>query len=382
MGNEIKLELARAEELDAYMTIIEDAKSFQQEQGFVQWNDEYPTRELICEDIATGKGYALKVDGKLAGYMCVHFDGEEIYEKIRGQWKTQKPYGVMHRMAFDRKFRGRGLTEAAFSGIEELCRERGIYSLRVDTDPCNKRMQHVFEKCGFTFRGLIEFQGDKRAYDKDLREKASNYDKVIESWRKRFLSMDAEKLIQRFHLKADEEALYLTYFSRELRIDRSTGEIRDTSRPEHTPGFNTVMTVYNMFHYAVDCPRASGTMVPFREVKRVYPFEAAYKKTILSRLEKLFSGHAKELRTACERLRGIDLGKGDAGYLLPVFPFLNIAVFFWEGDEEFPPQANMLFDSNITDFVHEENVVGIAADAVYYLAQAAGIETEEIYAGN
>ena len=135
-----------------------------------------------------------------------------------------------------------------------------------------------------------------------------------------------------------------------------------------------------MFHYACETPVESGKLVPFREVKRVYPFEAAYKRTILRRFSETFSGHVKELSKACESLGGKRLPQGDAGYVLPVFPFLHIAVLFWDGDEEFEAQGNMLFDSNITDFFHEENVVCVAADAVYYLTLEAGMEGEEIYA--
>ena len=36
----------------------------------------------------------------------------------------------------------------------------------------------------------------------------SNYDQVIENWRLKFLEMDQEKLTRKFHLEADEEALY------------------------------------------------------------------------------------------------------------------------------------------------------------------------------
>ena len=44
----------------------------------------------------------------------------------------------------------------------------------------------------------------------------SNYDQVIENWRLKFLEMDQEKLTRKFHLEADEEALYIVYFSRKL----------------------------------------------------------------------------------------------------------------------------------------------------------------------
>ena len=146
------------------------------------------------------------------------------------------------------------------------------------------------------------------------------------------------------------------------------------------PGFDTVMNIYNTFYYAAEHPVASGNLVAFRQVKRVYPFEAAYRRTIISRLQKIFSGKTAELKKACEILGGTPLPQGDVGYVLPVFPFLNIAVLFWDKDEEFDAQANMLFDSEITEFMHEENVVCVAADAVYYLTQAAGLPPEKIYA--
>ena len=202
----------------------------------------------------------------------------------------------------------------------------------------------------------------------------SNYDQVIENWRLKFLEMDQEELIRKFQLEADEEFLYIIYFSKRFRIDRKNGFITEDGK---SPGFDTVMNIYNTFYYSAAHPVASGNLVAFRQVKRVYPFEAAYRRTIISRLQELFSGKTEELRKACEALGGTLLPQGDVGYVLPVFPFLNIAVLFWDKDEEFEAQANMLFDS---EFMHEENVVCVAADAVYYLTLAAGMTPEKIYA--
>ena len=205
----------------------------------------------------------------------------------------------------------------------------------------------------------------------------SNYDQVIENWRLKFLEMDQEELIRKFQLEADEEFLYIIYFSKRFRIDRKNGFITEDGK---SPGFDTVMNIYNTFYYSAAHPVASGNLVAFRQVKRVYPFEAAYRRTIISRLQELFAGKTEELRKACEAHGGTLLPQGDVGYVLPVFPFLNIAVLFWDKDEEFEAQANMLFDSEITEFMHEENVVCVAADAVYYLTLAAGMTPEKIYA--
>lgn len=209
-----------------------------------------------------------------------------------------------------------------------------------------------------------------------MKAEKSNYEQVIENWRRKFLEMDQVALIRKFDLEADDEALYITYFSRKLRIDRKNGVITDQGG---RPGFDTVMNIYNTFYYAAEHPVASGNLVAFRQVKRVYPFEAAYRRTIIFRLQKTFSGKTAELKKACEILGGTPLPQGDVGYVLPVFPFLNIAVLFWDKDEEFDAQANMLFDSEITEFMHEENVVCVAADAVYYLTRAAGLPSGKIY---
>ena len=48
-------------------------------------------------------------------------------------------------------------------------------------------------------------------------------------------------------------------------------------------------------------------------------------------------------------------------------------VVFWDGDDEFKAQANILFDADITDFLHEETVVCIGADLVKRLCEEAGL---------
>lgn len=128
------LEPARIEEIDVCMEIIKEGKKFQEEQGFTQWTDDYPDTDKIRSDIENIKGYVLKMEGKSAGYMCIDFDGEPAYDDIQGKWRSEGPYAVIHRMAFRKEFRGRGLTDITFKLIEDLCIENDIHCIRVDTD--------------------------------------------------------------------------------------------------------------------------------------------------------------------------------------------------------------------------------------------------------
>jgi len=161
------LEPAKTHELDLCIAILREGRAFQQEQGFTQWTDDYPTPALIEQDIREQQGYLFKIDGEAAGYMYLSFDGDPTYPSIEGKWLSDIPYIVVHRIALSRRFAGRGLSTAAFGEIQKLCEEKGLHSIRIDTDKKNHRMQHVLEKNGFTFCGYVLFDGDKKwAYEK------------------------------------------------------------------------------------------------------------------------------------------------------------------------------------------------------------------------
>ena len=163
------LEAAQMEDCEVCRRIIDMGREFQQEQGFVQWTEDYPNLDTIRDDIKNKKGYVVKVDGVIAGYMCIDFDGEPAYESIEGAWRTEGPYAVVHRMAFSRDFRGMGLADVTLKLIEELCVQNGVRAIRVDTDFPNRRMQHILTKNGFEHCGVIVFQGSgKLAYDKSF----------------------------------------------------------------------------------------------------------------------------------------------------------------------------------------------------------------------
>jgi hypothetical protein len=93
--------------------------------------------DTIRSDIQNAKAYIIKMDDRIAGYMCIDFDGEPAYADIQGTWRAQKPYAVIHRMAFQKEFRGIGLTDLTFKLIEKLCIQNDIYYIRVAVKDIN-----------------------------------------------------------------------------------------------------------------------------------------------------------------------------------------------------------------------------------------------------
>jgi len=156
------LQPAQPAELSICLDIIRDGRSFQQEQGFTQWTEEYPSAALIGQDLQEGSGYLFRIDGEAAGYMYLGFDGDPDYGAEECGFQPGVPYAVVHRIALSRRFAGRGLSSKVFDAVKALCLQRGLHCIRIDTDRQNLRMQHVLEKNGFVRRGIVYFAGDPK----------------------------------------------------------------------------------------------------------------------------------------------------------------------------------------------------------------------------
>ncbi len=169
MNKNYILRLAKESEADVSMEMINEAKAFLRSNGVDQWQTGYPSYETIAADIAAKRGYVLMDGEEYVAYMCIDFDGEPAYNDLVGNWLTEGPYGVMHRLATRSAYRGKGMASVAFMLGGELMKERGCVSFRVDTDNDNLIMKHLLAKNGFEYCGTIWFDNsEKIAFEKRL----------------------------------------------------------------------------------------------------------------------------------------------------------------------------------------------------------------------
>lgn len=147
---------AMESDINSIMKIIKQAQDYFKKQGIDQWQNNYPNIETIKNDIAKGYGYVLLKDGEVAGTVAVSFDGEKTYEYIYdGKWLSDFEYAVIHRMAIDNNLKGLGLASIIMKKVEEMCINKGIKSIRIDTHEDNKSMQRLIEKNRFQYCGII-----------------------------------------------------------------------------------------------------------------------------------------------------------------------------------------------------------------------------------
>ena len=133
------------------------------------------------------------------------------------------------------------------------------------------------------------------------------------------------------------------------------------------------MNIYNLFWYSKADARFQDRWVPFRDVKDAGPFAPAFEKHVLLPFARTFTGKTEQLLEAAKKLGADMVKQGDAGFILRCFDCIPIQYLFWDADEEFPAQGNILFDYSVTDRIHVESTVSLATDGVIRLAETAGV---------
>lgn len=202
-----------------------------------------------------------------------------------------------------------------------------------------------------------------------------NYKNVCEYWRLKALEFDYEERYAALGLPGyNENNLPITYFGVNYEINRVDARIHNLENPQEEVDFYTQSAIYHLFYFSKEAPRNSGNFIPLHELRGAAPFSPAFKKSTLMPFAKTFEGKTDQLIDAAEKLGFERLPNSDAGFQAMAFGCMPIRFLFWDGDEELPAQATILFDEKITDFTHEETVIGIGGDLVNRLFSAAGLK--------
>lgn len=142
------------------MGIIEDGRRALGALGIDQWQGCYPHRGAIESDVASGASYVVEESRRVLATVMIGFSGERDYDLIEGAWLTDSrsddpDYAVVHRLAVDAESLGRGVASFLLASAEDLSRDGGAASVRIDTHPGNRPMRRLLEKSGFAQCGTI-----------------------------------------------------------------------------------------------------------------------------------------------------------------------------------------------------------------------------------
>ena len=102
----------------------------------------------------------------------------------------------------------------------------------------------------------------------------------------------------------------------------------------------------------------NGAWKTFREMPWGEMYIKPYTGRVLTRAAFTFGTRVAAFKAACEKMGAMALKHGDAGYQFDFIGGYMIQIMVWEGDEEFPPNAQVIYSDNFeTGFAAEDRVV-------------------------
>lgn len=171
-----------------------------------------------------------------------------------------------------------------------------------------------------------------------------------------FRGIDPQEAADRLGVERDGKEFYVNLLGRAFAISHPSYALRALDGQPLPP----LPTQTFLLRYLLEGKKISwsGTWKTFREMPWGEMYIKPYTGRVLTRAAFTFGTKVAAFRAACEKMGAVPVSHGDAGYQFCLLGEYHMQILVWEGDEEFPPNAQILYSDNFAEgFAAEDRVV-------------------------
>ncbi len=171
-----------------------------------------------------------------------------------------------------------------------------------------------------------------------------------------FPQLNPEDAVARLGVNWDGKAFHVNLLGKEYAISHPVYALH-VAEGETIPPLPTQTFLLRYLLEAVTVPW-QGTWKTFRERPWGEMYIKPYTGRVLTRAAFTFGTRLQAFCTACEKMGAKKVPHGDGGYEFSFLGAYRMQILIWEGDDEFPPNAQILYSDNFADgFAAEDRVV-------------------------
>lgn len=112
----------------------------------------------------------------------------------------------------------------------------------------------------------------------------------------------------------------------------------------------------------------TGEWISFQDVPDGRFYMDAFQRRARDPLLRTFGQNPQQMMELAFTVYGASsFDHGDYSVVVRALPLVPMALILWEGDDEFPPEGNILFDKNIGRILSAEDIAWLAGMVVYPL---------------
>lgn len=152
---------ASISDLDQIHSLTKSCANRLIEMNIFQWNELYPSIEVLKNDIKLNQLWKLEENNTIVGIMVLTEVEDLEYKNVSWLTKNSKVLYI-HRLAVHPNFQGKGLAKELMNFAENYAVKYNYKSIRLDTFSENKRNQKFYENRGYIKLESIYFPNQSK----------------------------------------------------------------------------------------------------------------------------------------------------------------------------------------------------------------------------
>ena len=163
------------------------------------------------------------------------------------------------------------------------------------------------------------------------------------------------------------KTLSLQYLNRDITFTWPDLRFKYSDSQEEIPIQQQILFLHYLYGTSSGA-KISGEWISFQEVPDGRFYMSAFLKRAKDPLLDHFGKNPKIFVELTRNAYGaVPFDHGDHSVIVKALPLVPIAIVIWEGDEEFPPDGNILFDRSISNILSAEDIAWLAGMVIYPL---------------
>ena len=139
------------------MKVYAAAINHMEEMGIHQWDELYPSKNIICEDIRNKELYIGLSDDKIVSAFTLNPTHDNEYEI--GNWLYGNlRFSVVHRLCVNSSCQGKQIGTQTMEYIEDTLKSENYEAVRLDAFSQNPVALRLYEKLGYCKVGEVVFR--------------------------------------------------------------------------------------------------------------------------------------------------------------------------------------------------------------------------------
>jgi hypothetical protein len=165
----------------------------------------------------------------------------------------------------------------------------------------------------------------------------------------------------------EESAVVVDHLNRSYKINIPEGEVSLVGSDEAVPIRDKILILHYFIH-ARGTP-LTGNIITYKELHDGINYYPTFFKRAIDPIVTNFKDKPEKLFEIARALGGRRSDFGDTAVTINAFPYVPLTIVLWQGDDEFPPDGNIMFDSTIADYLPTEDITIVCENIAWTLVR-------------